>query len=74
MLPEELIDILRIIKNFENKGVLINQKKIATELNITKPTFKKRVDLLIELNYISFEEKGNNKYVKITSLGNSFIN
>lgn len=65
--------ILKIIKEAEIKGILINQKNIRTRLNITKPTLKKRVNSLIELQYIFFEEKGNHKYFRLTSLGNSII-
>jgi len=74
LIPEELMDILRIIKDAEIKGVLINQSKVRNTLNITKPTLKKRVDSLIELQYIFFEDKGNNKYLRLTKLGNSLIN
>lgn len=73
LIPGELMAILKIIKEAEIKGILINQKNIRTRLNITKPTLKKRVNSLIELQYIFFEEKGNHKYFRLTSLGNSII-
>ena len=73
LIPEELMDILRIIKEAETKGVLINQRSMRNKLNITKPTIKKRVNNLMELQYIFFEEKGNHKYIRITPLGNSII-
>jgi len=72
LITEELMAILKIIKEAENNGVLINQKKMRDSLNITKPTMKKRVDSLIELKYIYFEKKGNNNYLRLTELGNSF--
>lgn len=74
LIPEELMAILRIIKDAENKGVLVNQRKVMSILNITKPTLKKRVDGLIALKYIFFEKKGNNIYIKLTKLGNSSLN
>ncbi|MCK5630436.1 MAG: hypothetical protein KAI26_07495 [Nanoarchaeota archaeon] len=73
LIPEELRRILEIIKESEVKGVIINLKSIRKVLEITKPTLKKRIDQLVYLNYISFEKKGNNKYIKITTLGNSFL-
>ena len=73
LIPEELMSILHIIKEFEVKGILINQSKIRTRLNITKPTMKKRVDTLIDLKYILFEKEGNDKYIRITPLGDSII-
>jgi len=74
LIPEELMGILKIIKETEIKGILINQRNLMTRLNITKPTMKKRLDDLIDLQYIFFEEKGNHKYFKLTPLGDSIIN
>ncbi len=73
LIPEELMEILRIIKEAEVKGVLINQKGIMRRLNITKPTMKKRVDALLDLQYVFFEEEGNHKYLKLTPLGDSIV-
>lgn len=73
LIPEELMSILKIIKEAEVKGVVVNQRESRTKLNITKPTLKKRIDNLISLNYVSFEKKGNNKYLKITPIGNSLL-
>ena len=73
LVPQELMDILKIINDFGKRGVLVNQRKMRESLNITKPTLKKRVDALLELQYISFEEKGNHRYFVLTDLGNSFV-
>jgi len=74
LIPEELMNILKIINEAREKGILINQRKMGKLLNITKPTLKKRVDALLELQYVFFEDKGNHKYFRITSLGDSLIN
>lgn len=73
ILPEELIQILKIIKNEKIKGVMINQRKMRGILKITKPTLKKRVDALLELQYISFEKEGNNRYFILTEKGEALI-
>lgn len=73
LIPEELMNILKIIKNSEQKGILVNQRKMREMLKITKPTLKKRVDILIELQYLFFEERGNHKYFRITPLGHSLF-
>jgi len=73
LISEELMAILKIIKKEERKGVLINQRKMREILRITKPTLKKRIDVLLELQYISFEEKGNNRYFILTTLGDSIL-
>ena len=67
------MSILKIIKNAEHNGILINQKKMRTSINITKPTLKKRVDSLMELQYVYFEKKGNNRYLRLTKHGNSIV-
>jgi hypothetical protein len=74
LIPEELMKILEIIKNEKTKGILINQKRMRDTLDITKPTLKKRIDALIALQYISFEEKGNHRYFILTYLGDSISN
>ena len=73
LIPEELMMILKVINEENIKGILINQSKLRRKLDITKPTMKKRIDSLIELQYIFFEEKGNNKYLKLTKPGESLI-
>ncbi len=72
-LPEELIEILKIIKSEKNKGTMINQRKMRNILKITKPTLMKRVNALLELQYISFEKRGNSKYFVLTDKGESLI-
>jgi len=73
LISNELMEILKIIDNSSKKGVLINQRKMRELLNITKPTLKKRVDALLELKYIIFEEQGNNRYLILTELGKTII-
>jgi len=73
LIPEELLKILTEIKKSEQKGILTNQVKIQKQLNITKPTAKKRIDNLLELKYITFQTKGNNKYLTLTEIGHSIL-
>ena len=73
LVPQELMEILKIIKDKKKKGVMINQTQMRKAINITKPTLKKKVDALIELQYISFKKRGNNKYFILTELGNSVV-
>ncbi len=74
LIPEELREILEIVKSHEIKGVVVNLRRIGKELDITKPTMKKRIDHLLYLKYIIVELKGNNKYVRLTKLGKSILN
>jgi DNA-binding MarR family transcriptional regulator len=73
MLPEEMMIILRELKESQIKGTLINQITLMKRINITKPTMKKRIRTLRELGYINFENVGNNKYIKLTELGNTIV-
>lgn len=71
LIPEKLMEIIKIIKKEKEKGVLINQRKMRELLSITKPTLKKRINTLLELGYITFEENGNHRYFVLTTLGDS---
>lgn len=73
LIPEELMEILKIVKEAEIKGILINQTDLRVRLKITKPTLKKRLSNLIDLRYILFEVRGNHKYLILTELGNSIV-
>ncbi len=74
IIPEELMAILRNVNDAKNKGVMINQRKMGESLHITKPTLKKRINALLELKYIDFEEVGNHRYFILTNHGESFFN
>lgn len=73
LIPEELIEILETIKKANQKRTFPNQIKIQKELNITKPTAKKRLQELSKLKYIRFEKKGNNKYIALTNQGKEIL-
>jgi len=65
--------ILRALKESQINGILINQITLMKKIDITKPTMKKRIETLLELDYINFEKEGNNKYIKLTELGNTIV-
>ncbi len=73
LIPNNLKVILEVIKSSEIKGVLINQTSLMNHLKITKPTMKKRLQNLKDLDYISIKIEGNHKYMIITDKGNSII-
>jgi DNA-binding MarR family transcriptional regulator len=73
LIPEELMSILRIIKEAESNCITVNLRDIRSKLGITKPTLKKRIDQLIRVEYITFEKDGNSKYLRITPLGRSLL-
>jgi len=73
LLTPELMEILSSIDSSTGKQILPNNKHLLLALKITKPTLKKRLDALTNLEYIYYEKKGNNKYLKLTDKGKSFI-
>ncbi|MCK5107345.1 MAG: hypothetical protein KAQ83_01340 [Nanoarchaeota archaeon] len=73
LIPPELRNILEIIKKSEADRIMINLIGLMKLLKITKPTLKKRIDQLVYLNYIYFEKQGNNKYIRLTNIGNSIL-
>lgn len=73
IVPEELMAILHVLKESQLRGILINQVGLMKRINITKPTVSKRIVTLLDLGYITFEKYGNNKYIKLTQLGNSIV-
>ncbi len=73
LIPLELMQLLKIINDSRKQGIIINQRKMRESLGITKPTLKKRVDALLELKYLFFEENGNHKYFRLTKAGESFL-
>jgi len=73
LLIPELMDILNLIEVSENNNLLLNNTNLLRKLKITKPTFKKRIDALINLNYISYEKNGTSKYLRLTNKGKTFL-
>jgi predicted transcriptional regulator len=73
LLPQELMEILRLIKEHEEKMVMINKKRLMQKLNITKPTLQKRLNSLRDLKYVNYYKKGNNNYIRLTPLGDSLL-
>ncbi|MGM5483983.1 MAG: hypothetical protein ACQER9_03650 [Nanobdellota archaeon] len=73
LVPYELMDILLFIDIEKKKGILLNQSRLIRKLNITKPTMKKRLNQLIDMEYIYFEKEGNKKYIKMTDKGKSVL-
>jgi len=73
LLTPELMKILLVINSSTCKQIMPNNKYLLLALKITKPTLKKRLDALTNLEYIYYEKKGNNKYLKLTAKGKLLI-
>ncbi len=68
-LSEDLLEILRYIYSKNKTGIKPSFSDIGIEFNITRPTIKKRIDKLIETNYLNISINGRNKVIEITQKG-----
>ena len=73
LLSEDLIEILKVVLNAEKRNIMLNQKKIMAILKVTKPTLKKRVEVLIGMGFLVVEERGNFKFLKLTARGKRVV-
>jgi DNA-binding MarR family transcriptional regulator len=71
---DKLLEILKFIYKETLLGNIITYGKIGRFLKITKPTTKKRIEALIQMNYITIETKGRRKIIKLTYKGNFIFN
>ncbi len=74
LIPPKLMKVLKVIKTEQEKGIMVNQVRLMKLLDVTKPTIRKRLEQLEELEYIFFEKEGNNKYIKLTKIGDRLVN
>ena len=68
-LSEDLLEILRYVYSKNKSGIKPSFSDIGIEFNITRPTIKKRIDKLIEANYLNISINGRNKVVELTQKG-----
>ncbi|NYT03705.1 MAG: DUF835 domain-containing protein, partial [Candidatus Methanofastidiosa archaeon] len=68
-LSEDLLEILRYVYTKNKSGYKPSFSDIGIEFNITRPTIKKRIDKLIETNYLNISISGRNKVVELTHKG-----
>ncbi len=73
LLLPELMQILKLLQQSDNNKIMINNKHLLTTLKITKPTLKKRVEVLTNLGYLTYDKIGNRKYLKLTLKGKSYL-
>jgi PAS domain S-box-containing protein len=72
-LPDDLLDVLRLIYDLNTKGVRPSYTDIGTEIGVSKPTARKRIRYLITNGYVREIERGNKKVVELTEKGNGLL-
>jgi PAS domain S-box-containing protein len=70
---EELFEIAQIIYDQNSSGLKPSYSEIGDELKLSKPTFRKRVRLLINGGYVVEITKGNRKVLELTQKGRSLF-
>jgi len=68
-LSEDLLEILRYVYSKNKSGDKPSFSDIGVEFSITRPTIKKRIDKLIEANYLNISINGRNKVLELTQKG-----
>jgi PAS domain S-box-containing protein len=72
-MPEHLLEVLRFIYRQNYVGVKPSYTDVGAELEISKPTVRKRIRLLISAGYVSEVKKGRDKIVELTEGGRRFF-
>lgn len=72
-MPEHLLEVLRFVYRQNYVGVKPSYTDIGTELEISKPTVRKRVRLLVSAGYVMETKKGRDKIVELTEGGRRFF-
>jgi len=68
-IPEEFLEILRFVYRQNNLGVKPSYSGIGEELQISRPTVRKRIKQLIATGYLLEHKKGKSKNVEISGKG-----
>jgi PAS domain S-box-containing protein len=72
-IDESLFDILRFIRNENNRNVSASYSKVGKEFNLSKVTVQKRLESLLEKGLILTKKEGRSKMLYITDKGNNLI-
>ncbi len=72
-LEEELLEMLRYVYEKNIRGVKPNLKQVTRELSLSRNTARKRINTLRLRNFIVLKEKGREKVLEITRMGEDFV-
>ena len=71
--PEKLLEILRFVNKENLAGTTPSYTDVETELSISKPTVRKRINELASMGCIKVIQKGRTKYLDITEKGKTYM-
>jgi PAS domain S-box-containing protein len=69
ILSEDLLMVLRFIYRQNTIGIKPSYSSIAKEVRISRPTVRKRLNLLISAGYVLENSRGNSKVMELTERG-----
>lgn len=72
-LEEDLLELLKYVYDKNIKGIKPNLKQVTRDLSLSRNTARKRINSLRLKNLIVLKEKGREKVLEITRLGETFI-
>lgn len=73
ILPEYLLAVLKFIHNRNVLGIKPSHRDISKELGLSKPTIKKRIDILISGGYVIENKRGREKAIELTDQGSTIF-
>ena len=68
-LPEELIEVVKVVYTYNVKGVTPSYAKVGQEIGASKPTTRKRIRSLIGYGYLRESKMGRKKVLTLTEKG-----
>jgi len=68
----QMAKILKAIHKFYTLGIRPSYTSIGQELEISRPTVRKRIRYLHSVGYVTVTKKGKNKYIGLTEKGSLF--
>ncbi len=72
-MSQDLLEVMRLIYRRDNKGAKTSYTGIGIDLEISKPTTRKRIRHLVKVGYIKESKKGRTKFVDLTEMGRSLL-
>ncbi len=68
-MPQDLLDILRLVYSQNNQGVTPSYSGVGAELGLSQPTVRKKIRNLVQSGYVREHAKGNRKVLELTGRG-----
>ncbi len=72
-MPGKLLEMLQFVNDENSMGVEPSYSDVGTELELSKPTARKRIRRLVSMGCLKELSKGRSKYLDITEKGKSYM-